>query len=255
MINYVQYTTYTEPEDLKRLDFIVNNIRMEVPAKASILDIGCGNGNISLALGSLGYTVKGIDISETSIKNSQQRNKFSNVHFQTQDAEDLPSQNVSFDAIVCSEVLEHLQQPEKLISIIHLLLKPKGVLIVTVPNGYGPRELLVTRPVIWLVKNGVGGFIDKTKNALKYSNSTVQSDNQDLTHIQFFRKKTLAKILHKYAFESKIWGKANFIEKVFPFSFVTNRVVFLKKWDCKLADYLPLWCSSGFYTVWKKSDF
>ena len=61
---YVKFTTYSDIEDLKRLDFIVNSIKALNNPEAKILDIGCGNGNISLALGSIGYHVTGVDIDD-----------------------------------------------------------------------------------------------------------------------------------------------------------------------------------------------
>ncbi len=252
MPHFSSYTSYTEPEDLKRLNFIVTQVQKEIGSTGKILDVGCGNGNISLALASLGYQVKGIDISEESVQKARGRSTFENLSFEAQNAEELTATEERFDAIVCSEVLEHLNQPEGLASVLSVLLKPTGVLIVTVPNGYGPRELLVTQPIIWMEKNGFGKVIAKVKKALGYANATVQSSNPDLTHVQFFTQRSLKRILQLQNLENTRWEKANFIEKVFPFSFVANRITILKKWDCKLADYLPVWCSSGFYTAWKK---
>ena len=251
MKNYVQHTSYTEPEDIKRLDFIVNQIDQACNQGARVLDVGCGNGNISKALGSLGYIVTGIDISAASVEQASKHNPFENVNFKVADAEKL-AETETFDAVVCSEVLEHLNEPKHLVSALQKLTADTGILVITVPNGYGPRELLVTQPIIWLEKNGFGKTIASIKRALGYANATVQSSNPDLTHIQFFTTRTLKKTIEPFGFKSVQWGKANCIEKVFPFSFLANRMKILKKWDCSLANYLPLWCTSGFYTSWTK---
>jgi hypothetical protein len=47
------------------------------------------------------------------------------------------------------------------------------------------------------------------------------------------------------------WGKSNFIEDVFPISFLTKRVRSLQKVDCKIAELLPLRLTGGFLTIWK----
>jgi 2-polyprenyl-3-methyl-5-hydroxy-6-metoxy-1,4-benzoquinol methylase len=67
-------------------------------------------------------------------------------------AEQLIAEEKKYDAIICSEVLEHLNKPGDLLNTISQSLTNTGVLIVTVPNGMGPRELFVTKPVIWLQK-------------------------------------------------------------------------------------------------------
>lgn len=248
---YQQYTNYKNLEDFKRLSFIVDTI-----AKSSktgkILDIGCGNGNISFALGSLGYDVLGVDISKESIAMANQQNQLSNVHFKVLDA-DHDNLEEDFDFIVCSEVLEHLNFPEQLVKTCFNKLSKNGVLIATVPNGYGPRELLVTQPVQWLIKNGMEKRIYQIKKLLGYSNATLQSSNPDLTHIQFFSVRAFRKMLNASRFKNASWKNSDFIENVFPYSIIAKRVKFLQRLDCWIADLLPRQLSSGFYTSWKKS--
>lgn len=49
------------------------------------------------------------------------------------DITDIPAPDSSFDAILCSEVLEHLPEPTRAIDEFHRLLKTGGVLILTAP--------------------------------------------------------------------------------------------------------------------------
>ncbi len=46
-----------------------------------------------------------------------------------------------FDCVIISEVLEHLDAPEVLLASVLPYLAQSGVLIITVPNGYGEFEL------------------------------------------------------------------------------------------------------------------
>lgn len=98
-MDYIKHTTYSDIEDLKRLNFIVKSIAGLNNPEAKILDIGCGNGNISLALGSIGYHVTGVDIDQMSINTASSRNTFSNVKFEVLDANSF-SMNDAFDAVV-----------------------------------------------------------------------------------------------------------------------------------------------------------
>ncbi len=46
---------------------------------------------------------------------------------------DIPEKNESFDAILCTEVFEHIKYPDRALSEFHRLLKPGGMLILTAP--------------------------------------------------------------------------------------------------------------------------
>jgi 2-polyprenyl-3-methyl-5-hydroxy-6-metoxy-1,4-benzoquinol methylase len=248
---YYSVTTYKDVEDFKRLDFIVDSIRNLNRKNVKILDIGCGNGNISLALGSQGFNVTGVDIDNTSIENARKLNTFANVKFELLDANAFAMKE-EFDAIVCSEVLEHLDKPEELVTSIFSILKKDGILVATVPNGWGPREVLITKPMQWLHKNKMDRLMLKFKKLLGYSNNTLQSSNPDLTHVQFFSAGKFKHILESAGFKKLKWDNADFIERVFPYSFLTRRIRGLQTFDCAIADYIPKQLSSGFYTAWLK---
>ena len=49
------------------------------------------------------------------------------------DITDIPEPDASFDAILCSEVLEHIPEPTHALDEFHRLLKPDGILILTAP--------------------------------------------------------------------------------------------------------------------------
>ncbi len=49
----------------------------------------------------------------------------------------LPFRNASYDAVLCTEVLEHVPDPSRLLQEIARLLKPDGVLILTTPQTWG----------------------------------------------------------------------------------------------------------------------
>lgn len=246
--------TYNRIADLKRLDFIRKNLLKSVPADGAILDVGCGNGIISLQLGKDGFNILGIDVSEKAIEKAKETNPFSNVSFDVADAEKLKASGQSYDAIICSEVLEHLHQPSNLVGELYDILKDNGILIVTVPNGTGPRESLVTKPMLKLrsKNNWVWRSMLKIKKSLGYSGTTIQSDADNLDHVQFFTKKQLDKLSSDNGFEIDTIESSNFIDDIFPVSLITTRSKFLQKVDSKVADLLPTSFTGGYLMIWKK---
>jgi len=250
-INVGQYTEFTEIVDIKRLNFIAEIIQTYCHSGAKILDIGCGNGNIARGIGSLGYQVTGIDFSENAIKYAKSKNTLPNVTFKVCSAEEVTDGD-QFDAIICSEVLEHLHNPDGLMSTISEILRPGAIFIATVPNGIGPRELLITRPVQRMSKGWMGSMINQSKKMLGYSNSTVQSQSEDLTHVQFFTKQAITNLISKHGFDLLQFGHSNCMEKVFPYSMLTRNVKLLSQLDNTVVDYLPSVMASGFNTAWRK---
>lgn len=246
---------YDKVADQKRLSFIIENTAQSTTKSGYILDVGCGNGIISMTLGRLGYQVLGVDVSKKAIQTARQNNNLKNVTFEVIDAANLVLPTEAYDIIICSEVLEHLDRPSALLRVLYQALKDEGKLIVTVPNGRGPREMLVTRPILamrqqngWMWKG-----VSRTKSALGYHGTTVQSAADNLDHIQFFSKKSLEALSKNNQFAIVKFQNANFIEDVFPVSLLSKRVKTIQHIDCKIADWLPHACTGGFLTVWEKS--
>jgi 2-polyprenyl-3-methyl-5-hydroxy-6-metoxy-1,4-benzoquinol methylase len=48
----------------------------------------------------------------------------------------------SFDIVICSEVIEHLENPRQVLRSIHRLLRPGGTLVMTMPNQESIRSAL-----------------------------------------------------------------------------------------------------------------
>ena len=245
---------YTRYADIKRLKFIEDQLKeYGIQDGASVLDVGCGNGIISMHLGRLGYNVLGVELSEDALEVAKSNNDLPNVEFRKENAEKLKIEGLSFDVVICSEVLEHLYEPENLLHPLHGLLKETGIFIVTVPNGVGPRELLVTRPYISMRKVPI---LLKLTNGLKkmlgYSGTTIQSSASDLDHVQFFTRKQLRSLAEKTSFKIQLFNSSNFIDDVFPFSLIGRKSMAVQKFDAKVADALPVGLSGGYLMVWKK---
>jgi ubiquinone/menaquinone biosynthesis C-methylase UbiE len=95
-----------------------------------------------------GAKVCGIDISEVSIKNCQakaiQQGLEKNITFKIMDAETLDFKEDSFDIIVCSGVLHHLDIKKAYVELARVL-KPEGEIICAEPLKYNPFIQLYRR--------------------------------------------------------------------------------------------------------------
>jgi 2-polyprenyl-3-methyl-5-hydroxy-6-metoxy-1,4-benzoquinol methylase len=95
--------------------------------KGTLLDIGAGTGNFCETSKQNSWEVYGVEPSEKAREIAAKKNIF--LH---QSIEDFKGQQ--FDVVTLWHVLEHLPDLENTITAIQKLLKPKGVLIVAVPN-------------------------------------------------------------------------------------------------------------------------
>ncbi len=103
---------------------------------ASVLDIGCGTGSLSLILAKLNYNVTGIDLSEAMIARAKAKTEAAgySIPFEVMDAfnPDFPPQQ--FDVIVCRHLLWALPEPALVLQRWSKILVPGGRLLLI--EGY-----------------------------------------------------------------------------------------------------------------------
>ncbi len=105
-----------------------------IPEDASILDIGCGGGQIaiSLALKNPGWDVTGIDIAKEQIERASERGKFLGHRFAALkgSALDIPFSDSNFDFVLSIASIKHWT--DKLLGIKEAIrvLKPGGSLVI-----------------------------------------------------------------------------------------------------------------------------
>ena len=105
-------------------------------AHATILDIGCGTGSLSVVLAGIGHHVTGIDLSPAMISLAQEKanRQCFPIEFHVMDAASprLPQQH--FDVILCRHLLWALPEPKQVLQRWSNLMKQKGRLILI--EGY-----------------------------------------------------------------------------------------------------------------------
>ena len=120
--------------------------KRSVPSGGYILDYGCGPGRISALLGRQGFRVLGIDPSPEMISVAKKQHVESlPVEFRVFGTRPLDTAEATFDAIVCSSVIEYEVRPEQLLSRFLSALKPSGVLIISFANSRSISRALFQR--------------------------------------------------------------------------------------------------------------
>ena len=133
------------------------------------LDIGCRDGFWSEKLIMSGYKVSSLDVEPYYDKADQ---------FDANNT--LPYSDEFFDVVWCSEVIEHLKNPEKSIIDMQRVLKSGGKIILTTPNSY----FLLIKFVYLILKETPKGL-------------------QNKGHLHFFSEESLKSILPDTA---KLYG-------------------------------------------------
>jgi methionine biosynthesis protein MetW len=105
-----------------------------------VLDLGCGDGTLGVALMSRYKEVYGADISDRAVAMAQQRGiQAAQVNL---DTEALPFADGLFSAVTCLDVLEHVFDPRSTISEIARVCAPGAKVIITTPNMRYWRHIL-----------------------------------------------------------------------------------------------------------------
>lgn len=101
----------------------------------SILDAGCGNGDLLIALRKSGFAglLTGIDLSKGMLKSGIRQNSREKlgIKFIVADAEKLPFKDKSFDLVISKHMLYHLPNPQKGVNEMYRCLKNNGFLMIT----------------------------------------------------------------------------------------------------------------------------
>jgi putative flippase GtrA/SAM-dependent methyltransferase len=110
-----------------------------LPEVSNVLDIGCGS---SYTLSR--YKGIGIDINEDKVKfmNSHLGDDGQRVYL-LGNASFLPFKDNSFDAILCIEVIEHLQIPKDIMAEIARVTKPNGKIVIATPDYSKPAAYII----------------------------------------------------------------------------------------------------------------
>lgn len=107
-----------------------------------ILEVGCASGHLSgiIAEHYSRAEVTGIDIYAPAVREARRR--YPGVSFHISDAHTLPFKSGYFDLVVCSETIEHVVKPGRVLHEIARVLKPHGRALIEMDSGSIPFRLV-----------------------------------------------------------------------------------------------------------------
>ena len=114
------YKNKTPPNKISAVDFI----REKINKNSLILDVGCGDGVLANLISKKVKSVTAIDIDKIHI--NQNKKNFSNVKnldFINDDVFNFISINKKYDLILCSHIIEHMDNPKKFLKNIKIYSK------------------------------------------------------------------------------------------------------------------------------------
>jgi SAM-dependent methyltransferase len=206
--------------------FLIRDIKDAINnyAKGGLLDLGCGNKPYESLYNPRTISQTGCDVIQSD------KNRVDVICPVT----DLKFQNEQFDTILCTQVLEHVFEHDKMMSEIYRVLKPGGQVILTVP-------------FVWELHEEPYDFFRYTKHALKelFEQAGLEIDyikpnggkwaaiyqlRNNMMYLSFRRRKTWWNKLKKILFMElrltqlrnhfAIWMDKNFYDDVFTLNYI-----------------------------------
>lgn len=108
---------------------IVSRMKKVLNKEMTVLELACGTGLLSVRIARSVKLLEATDFSEEMIRQAKAKAHSSRLHFSVQDATSLPYTPETFDAVVISNALHIMPEPEKALAEIRRVLKPGGLLI------------------------------------------------------------------------------------------------------------------------------
>lgn len=175
--NFLKHTSKNPIQQFLITNFYKNLIELAKPLNPeTILDAGCGEGFSlnKLAANKIGKKFEGIDGSKTAL--SLGGKLFPHLVFNYGSVYKLPYKDNFFDLVICTEVLEHLNNPKK---VLHEIVRvSKKYAIISVPNE-----------PLFMLSNFLRG-----KNVMQFGNDPEHIQHWTIFSFQRFLKRENIKI-------------------------------------------------------------
>lgn len=185
-----------------------------------IIDLGCGTGYYLFLLSSLPVKLylTGFDNDKEALKEAKAKLS-KKIKFIQGDLHKMPFKDNLFDKVVLSEVLEHLEKDGVAVKEIFRILKPGGILVISVPSQNFP---FLWDPVNWLLQNFFGTYIKSGFWSGIWSG-----------HLRLYQKKDLEVILKKAGFKIEVAEELTYW--CLPFNHYLVNIVARLLYDVKIS--------------------
>jgi ubiquinone/menaquinone biosynthesis C-methylase UbiE len=141
-INTPEYWDKVWEHDTVNRDYreLFNLILERIPLRAKVLDVGCGVGRLArLMRDQREVDVTGLDFSSWALEQLRKEG-FKTV---LSSLPDIPLPDNTFDMVIATEVIEHLDHPDKTLLQMVRVVRPDGLIMCSVPDDtLHPHEIL-----------------------------------------------------------------------------------------------------------------
>jgi 2-polyprenyl-3-methyl-5-hydroxy-6-metoxy-1,4-benzoquinol methylase len=209
-----------------------------------------------------GDRVLGIDEHAESVEFARRKFGSGGLDFEVRRAEDLSGVPGRFDAVVLADVLEHLDEPERMLDLSARLLRNGGAVLVSVPNGRGPFEVeswlnrlpgvgraslkLLDYFVAFLNRFVFPGAWTRVVRPLAEMPYNVHS-----VHVQFFSKRRIVEMARRSGLELKGCANLSWLCGPYTNSLLAPSRAFCQ-WNTRVAEGLPAALVSAWFFEFRK---
>lgn len=242
------------PEDIfgntKKLHFVLDALsrrRTKLGRRLRVLDFGCGNAEAAgqyLIAQDIDYV--GVDFHAPSLDHARTRFGGPTARFY----QSVPADE-TFDAIVYADVLEHLPDPLAVLRDHVRQLAPDGIVVGSVPNGYGPCEIekYVDRMLgLYRIARGVARSSRRLLGKSQALRESYPPYNVESGHLIFFTQRSLRAMVDSASLEIERFAHGGFVGADLTGSTIFSFKSFIK-FNVAVADRLPSWMVSTWYFV------
>jgi SAM-dependent methyltransferase len=144
----------TRADLVTRASWYARRLDAEIPFEASVIDVGCGTGQLACFLAIKSRRVVGVDYSQRSLALAcalKERLALRSVEFERANVLDWDQPSESFDYVFCNGVLHHTSDPYGGFRNLVAITRPGGRIVVGLYNRYGRSMLRVRRRVVRLI--------------------------------------------------------------------------------------------------------
>lgn len=162
---------------LQRLEGL-SQARESAAAPLRVLDVGCGEGQLTAAVAQAGIAVLGVDVAEEPLRRARELHPSLEVQ-RVEIDRDWPLPDASFDVVWAGETIEHVADTAAWLSQLRRLLRSSGSLLLSTP-AHGRLKML---------------RLASSARRLE-AHFDPRSD-----HLRFYTRHTLARLLEDFGFE------------------------------------------------------
>lgn len=205
-----------------------------------VLSVGSSAGIIDDYLADHFRSVVGIDIDEPAIEHARKEFQKPNLTFQLGDALNLEFSDNAFDVVICSQVYEHVPNPQKMMDELFRVLVPGGVCYFAAGNRIMWNEPHYNLPLLSIVPRSIANF---------YVRLARKSSNYHELHYTYWGLKKLVRRFVKHDYTLKTIYS--------PLKYHTDYMVqpgSIKAFIAKFVAGNFLWLSPGYIWLLEKPE-